>query len=110
MPNRTGVENVSAGERDRTRSRDRRTRPETSILVRDALRIDKDDPDALFVLAALKVQDGHLDEGLSILDRVLVINPSYPGAWFFKEKLHRMNGEPERATEARRNGEATEDA
>jgi tetratricopeptide (TPR) repeat protein len=101
---------ASAGEDEPMRTPDTRVRPDTALLVRDALQLDKDDPDALFVLAALKVQDGRLDEGLSILDRVLVINPSYPGAWFFKEKLHRMNGEPERAREARRKGEATEDA
>jgi cytochrome c-type biogenesis protein CcmH/NrfG len=109
MPRLKGGEKASAGEPTRPESRDTRTRPETALLVRDALRADKDDPDALFVLAALEVQDGHLEEGLSILDRVLVINPAYPGAWFFKEKLHRMNGEPERAKEARRKGEARED-
>ena len=109
MPRLKGGEKASAGERDRPEPRDTRTRPETAVLVRDALRADKDDPDALFVLAAIEVQDGHLEEGLSILDRVLVINPAYPGAWFFKEKLHRMNGEPERARDARRKGEATED-
>ena len=83
-------------------------RPPTSVLVREALERDKDDVDALFVLAALRVQAGHSDEGLSILERVLVINPDYPGAWFFKEKLHRMRGETDAADSARREGEATE--
>ena len=84
-------------------------RPETATLVRDALRRDADDPDALFVLAALRVQDGHPDEGLTILDRVLVIDPRYPGAWFFKEKLHRLRGETGPAETARRQGEAMEE-
>lgn len=84
------------------------SRPETSVLVRDALTRDANDVDALFVLAALRVQDGRSEEGLSILDRVLVIDPHYPGAWFFKEKIHRMRGETPQADFARRNGEATE--
>lgn len=83
-------------------------RPETSLLVSEALRKDANDPDALFVLAALRAQAGHPDEGLSILDRVLVIDPDYPGAWFFKEKLHRMRGEDRMAETAHRQGEEAE--
>lgn len=83
-------------------------RPATSVLVRDALAKDEDDVDALFVLAALRVQAGRSDEGLTILERVLVIDPDYPGAWFFKEKLHRMRGETDQAESARREGEAAE--
>lgn len=83
-------------------------RPETSLLVNEALKKDANDVDALFVLAALRAQDGHPDEGLTILDRVLRIDPDYPGAWFFKEKLHRMRGETRQAESARQQGEATE--
>ncbi len=86
----------------------RPTRPETAVLVRERLAQDANDLDALFVLAALRTQDGNVDEGLSILDRVLRMEPSYPGAWFFKEKLHRMRGEPDEAASARVRGEATE--
>jgi tetratricopeptide (TPR) repeat protein len=84
------------------------TRPETSLLVSEALTRDANDVDALFVLAALRAQEGHLEDGLSILDRVLGIDPQYPGAWFFKEKLHRMRGETRLAERARREGEAME--
>ncbi len=83
-------------------------RPETSVLVNEALQKDANDPDALFVLAALRVQDGHPDDGLSILDRLLVLDPDYPGAWFFKEKIHRMQGEERKAESAHRQGEAVE--
>jgi cytochrome c-type biogenesis protein CcmH/NrfG len=83
-------------------------RPPTDVLVRDALAKDQDDVDALFVLAALRVQDGRSDEGLSILDRLLVLDPDYPGAWFFKEKVHRIRGETDQAESARRRGEACE--
>ncbi len=83
-------------------------RPPTEVLVRDALARDGDDPDALFVLAALRVQAGDSAAGLSILDRVLRIDPDYPGAWFFKEKVHRMRGEASAADRARQQGEAQE--
>lgn len=83
-------------------------RPETHLLVTEALQRNADDADALFVLAALRAQDGHPEEGLTILDRVLTLQPDYPGAWFFKEKLHRMRGELGQAEAARLRGEATE--
>lgn len=83
-------------------------RPETHVLVTRALRENGDDADALFVLAALRTQDGHPEEGLTILDRVLALDPDYPGAWFFKEKLHRIRGELREAESARLQGEATE--
>ncbi len=83
-------------------------RPATSVLVNEALRKDANDVDALFVLAALRAQEGHSEEGLRILDRVLEMDPDYPGAWFFKEKLHRMRGETRQAESAREHGEATE--
>src|SRR5207249_9702582 len=44
-------------------------RPDTASLVRQRLLANADDVDALFVLAALRVQDGYLEEGLTILDR-----------------------------------------
>ncbi len=83
-------------------------RPPTSVLVNEALQRDANDVDALFVLAALRAQEGHPEEGLRILDRVLRTDPDYPGAWFFKEKLHRMRGETTQAESARARGEATE--
>jgi len=83
-------------------------RPETSVLVREALTRDANDVDALFVLAALRVQEGQPEEGLRILDRVLGINPDYPGVWFFKEKVHRMCGETRQAESARQQGESME--
>jgi len=83
-------------------------RPDTATIVRKRLDQNPDDVDALFVLAALRAQDGRLEEGLTILSRVLVIDPDDPGAWFFKEKLHRMRGERDAAETARRLGEASE--
>src|SRR2546428_343046 len=55
-------------------------RPDTASLVRQRLMANADDVDALFVLAALRAQEGYLEEGLTILDHVLRIDPRYPGA------------------------------
>jgi tetratricopeptide (TPR) repeat protein len=83
-------------------------RPPTDVLVRDALQRNPDDVDALFVLAALHAQEGRSQDALTVLDRVLALDSDYPGAWFFKEKLHRMRGETLKADSARREGEAVE--
>src|SRR3972149_5300926 len=83
-------------------------RPDPAVLVKEALERNADDVDALFVLAALKVQGGDVREGLSILDRVLRIDPAYPGGWLFKAKLHGMQGEDGAARSARRRAEVTE--
>jgi Tfp pilus assembly protein PilF len=83
-------------------------RPDTDTLVRDRLRANADDVDALFVLAALRLRDGDVDGGLSVLERVLRIDPRYPGAWIFKAKLHRLRGDSDAAEAARRNAEVNE--
>lgn len=83
-------------------------RPDTDALVRERLAMNADDVDALFVLAALRLRDGDVDGGLSVLERVLRIDPRYPGAWIFKAKLHGIQGDAEAAEQARRNAEANE--
>jgi Flp pilus assembly protein TadD len=60
-----------------------------------------EDADALFVLAAIQAREGRVSEGLTILDRVLRLDPTYPGAWMFKAVLHRMNGESDAERSAR---------
>ena len=83
-------------------------RPDTALLVRQRLAENAEDVDALFVLAALHVQDGHVDEGLTILDHVLRIDPRYPGGWRFKAKLHRMRGQRDAEMSAERRAEDAE--
>ena len=83
-------------------------RPDTASLVRQRLMANADDVDALFVLAALRAQEGYLEEGLTILDHVLRIDPRYPGAWRFKAKLHGMQGEAAAEQSARRRAEEME--
>jgi len=70
------------------------------VLVRKRLSQDANDKDALFTLAALHVNAGRLDDGLGVLDRVLRLDPRYPGGWIFKAKVHRMRGEREAAASA----------
>lgn len=67
--------------------------PDTAMVVRTRLLENAEDVDALFTLAALRAQDGLVAEGISILDRVLDLDPAYPGGWRFKATLHRMRGE-----------------
>ena len=83
-------------------------RPDTDALVRERLRANADDVDALFVLAALRLRDGDVGGGLSVLERVLRIDPRYPGAWIFKAKLHGLLGDREAAESARQSAEAHE--
>src|SRR2546429_9797791 len=67
----------------------------TAVIVRQRLLENAEDVDALFVLAALHAHDGLVAEGITVLDRVLRLDPAYPGAWRFKATLHRMRGEHE---------------
>ncbi len=82
--------------------------PDTEGIVKERLQKNARDPDALFALAALRVQDGKLDQGLSILDRVLRIDPRYPGAWRFKATVHRLRGDTKAAESAASMAETTE--
>ena len=80
-------------------------RPDTRLIVRERLSRNAEDIDALFVLAVLRVQDGRVDEGITILDHVLRIDPAYPGGWRFKAKLHRMQGQTDASRSADRQAE-----
>jgi len=68
-------------------------RPDTAVIVRLRLAENTEDTDALFALAAIQAREGHVSEGLTILDNVLRLDPKYPGAWRFKAILHRMAGQ-----------------
>jgi len=83
----------------------RPVRPDTDDLVRERLRANADDVDALFVLSAIHAREGHVVQGLDVLDRVLRIDPKYPGGWVFKAKLHRLQGDPDAEARAERRAE-----
>jgi len=82
--------------------------PDAALIVRQRLLANANDVDALFVLAALHARDGQLDQGLTVLDQVLVLNPMYPGAWRFKATLHRMHGQPDAERSARERADTEE--
>lgn len=81
-------------------------RPDTVVLVMQRLAENAEDVDALFVLAAIQAREGRVSEGLTILNHVLHLDPTYPGAWMFKAVLHRMNGESAAERSARDEAEA----
>ena len=82
--------------------------PDTAALVAQRLSQNAGDADALFVLAAIHVRDGKLAEGLDVLDRVLRIDPKYPGAWRFKATLHRMRDQGDAEQSALKSAEDAE--
>jgi len=82
--------------------------PDTAALVRRRLSEDSDDVDALFVLAVIRVRDGKVEEGITILDRVLKIDPRYPGGWRLKATLHRMQGQDDAERSAQRKADEAE--
>ena len=84
-------------------------RPDTAGLVRRRLAENAQDVDALFVLAAIQARAGRLAEGLTILDHVLRLDPTYPGAWRFKALLHRMKGEDDAERAARERAEGRDE-
>lgn len=83
-------------------------RPDTVGLVMQRLGENAKDVDALFVLAAIQAREGRVSEGLTVLDHVLRLDPTYPGAWMFKAVLHRMNGESDAERSAREKAEDAE--
>jgi hypothetical protein len=76
-------------------------RPDPTMIVLQRLAENAHDVDALFVLAVLRVMDGNVPEGLTILDQVLRLDPRYPGAWRFKASLHGQQGETAAEASAR---------
>lgn len=83
-------------------------RPDTALAVQQRLQENAADVDALFVLAALRAHDGQLGEGLTILESLLLLDPSYPGAWRFKATLHRMQGQDDAERSARERADESE--
>src|SRR5207302_9431247 len=64
--------------------------PDTAVIVRQRLLENAEDVDALFFLAALHAHDGLVAEGITVLDRVLRLDPAYPGPGRCQATLHRM--------------------
>src|SRR5438034_9473987 len=54
--------------------------PDTAVVARQRLLATAEDVGALFVLAASHAHDGRVAVGLTVLDRVLRVEPPCPGA------------------------------
>ncbi len=67
----------------------------------ERLRANPNDADALFVLAAFRAREGRFQESIDVLDRLVALNPRYPGVWRLMEKVHRLSGAPKKAAECR---------
>jgi cytochrome c-type biogenesis protein CcmH/NrfG len=54
--------------------------PEAAEAFRRALRLEEDQPDALFFLAAVEARAGRAAVAVPLLERLLARAPDYPGA------------------------------
>lgn len=62
-------------------------------VVRDRLRANPEDPDALFAQAAYLAVDGRTREALGVLHELAKVDPHHPGLWRFKARLYAEIGE-----------------
>jgi hypothetical protein len=83
-------------------------RPDPTLIVLQRLVENAQDVGALFGLAAIRVLDGNVEAGLTVLDLLLRLDPRYPGAWRVKATLHGRQGEPEAEASARRRADDVE--
>lgn len=76
------------------------------------LDLDENDADALFTLGAYLLLDGKVQESLDTLNRLTLIDSSYPGLWWVKaqvfEKLGNKQAAESALTRARQGDEALE--
>jgi len=57
------------------------------------LRINPEDPDALFASAAIVAARSQFGRGIQLLDTLALVAPHYPGLWRFKARLYREVGD-----------------
>ncbi|HYY48999.1 MAG TPA: ATPase domain-containing protein, partial [Thermoplasmata archaeon] len=76
-------------------SQEERARRLTLIMqiAGERLKLDPRDADALFAMAAAQATLDDPRGGLESLDRLAELDPSYPGLWVLKTKLHARLGE-----------------
>ena len=69
-------------------------------LTRRALQISPDDPDVLAIAAFVLGYFGEdIDAAIALIDRCLVLNPSFARAWFASGQLRLFAGQPNVALE-----------
>ena len=76
-------------------------------LCEDTLRMDPDNPDALFTKGVFLAKIREYRRGLQCLERVGTIDPEYPGLWRARATIHVQLGETD-AAEACRQRAASE--
>jgi KaiC/GvpD/RAD55 family RecA-like ATPase len=78
-------------------------------IARERLKLNPDDADALFAMAAAQATLDDARGALDGLERLATIDDRYPGLWVLKTKLHARLGEVERARESRERAERAEE-
>ena len=75
--------------------------PDVRNLTSARLRQNPYDHDALFVLAAIRASEGRYQESIEVLDRLVGLNPRYPGVWWLQERVYTLLGAFEKAAQSR---------
>jgi len=77
-------------------------------IATERLKLNPDDADALFAMAAAQATLDDAKGGLQTLDRLAELDPAYPGLWVLKTKLHAKLGQSELAQKSRLRAQQTE--
>src|SRR5438309_2510192 len=77
-------------------------------IASERLKLNSKDTDALFAMAAAQATLDDPRGGLQALDRLAELDPTYPGLWVLKTKLHARLGEADRARQSRLRGQEIE--
>src|SRR2546426_3824990 len=77
-------------------------------IASERLKLNSKDTDALFAMAAAQATLDDPRGGLQALDRLAELDPTYPGLWVLKTKLHDRLGEADRARQSRLRGQEIE--
>src|SRR2546427_2996097 len=77
-------------------------------IASERLKLNPKDTDALFAMAAAQATLDDPRGGLQSLDRLAELDPTYPGLWVLKTKLHARLGEADRARQSRLRGQEIE--
>jgi tetratricopeptide (TPR) repeat protein len=64
------------------------------------LELDEDDTDALFTLGAYLLLDGKVEKALETLNRLTLLDPTYPGLWWVKARVFEKLGNAKAAESA----------
>ncbi len=70
-------------------------------IARERLKLNPNDVDALFTMAAAQGTLNDAEGGVRSLERLAKLNPNYPGLWVLKAKLHARLGQADLAQQSR---------